>query len=157
MKCFGLHADHSRYKMRFADCHPNLKHHAKGLCQNCYAREYSRRGNAVLTRQKYKDVHREEYRQYGRELHQKHRQLCLDHYGHKCACPNCPETMDIFIEIDHINNDGEDHRKNDKEANHLYRWLIKNDFPSGFQSLCSNCNQAKRRHGKCPHMEVENA
>lgn len=24
--------------MRFADCHPNRKHHAKGMCRSCYAK-----------------------------------------------------------------------------------------------------------------------
>ena len=32
----------------------------------------------------------------------------------------------------------------------MYRWLEKNGFPSGFQTLCHNCNWAKSRGG-CPH------
>ena len=30
----------------------------------------------------------------------------------------------------------------------LYRWLIRKNFPSGYQILCMNCNFAK---GKCSH------
>ena len=33
----------------------------------------------------------------------------------------------------------------------LSNWIIKNNFPKGFQILCHNCNQAKAVYGKCPH------
>jgi len=33
----------------------------------------------------------------------------------------------------------------------LTNWIIKNNFPDGFQILCHNCNQAKAIYGKCPH------
>jgi len=33
----------------------------------------------------------------------------------------------------------------------LLRWIIKNNFPKGFQILCHNCNLAKGFYGKCPH------
>lgn len=142
---------------RTPTCHPDKRHHALGLCGACYRRGYDNREPRRAKIQKYRATHREAYRLYGRKLHQQHRDLVLDVYGHKCACLNCPETMEEFLEIDHIQNNGEEHRKNDKEANHLYRWLIKNNFPDGFQPLCSNCNQAKRRYGECPHTkEVSN-
>jgi len=33
----------------------------------------------------------------------------------------------------------------------LLNWIIKNNFPKGFQILCHNCNMAKGFYGKCPH------
>ena len=33
----------------------------------------------------------------------------------------------------------------------LQTWIIKNNFPKGFQILCHNCNSAKGFYGKCPH------
>jgi len=33
----------------------------------------------------------------------------------------------------------------------LHKWIIKNDYPDGFQILCHNCNNAKGFYGKCPH------
>ena len=33
----------------------------------------------------------------------------------------------------------------------LLKWIIKNNFPKGFQILCHNCNSAKAVYGKCPH------
>lgn len=69
-----------------------------------------------------------------------------------CAC--CSESIVEFLSVDHINNDGAAHRKsifNEPGARSFYRWLIKHDFPSGFQLLCHNCNRAKYIHGECPH------
>ena len=54
------------------------------------------------------------------------------------------------LQIDHINNDGSIIRKRLKQnkisftGNSYYRWLIKNNFPSGHQVLCANCNWLKR-------------
>jgi hypothetical protein len=32
----------------------------------------------------------------------------------------------------------------------LVIWIIKNNFPKGFQILCHNCNQTKGYYGQCP-------
>ena len=31
------------------------------------------------------------------------------------------------------------------------KWLIKNNFPEGYQILCYNCNTVKARYGQCIH------
>jgi len=74
--------------------------------------------------------------------------------GYVCAC--CGETEKSFLTIDHVNNDGAEHRKQirKKSANgtQVYRWLIKNNFPGGFQVLCWNCQWGKvKNNGICPH------
>ena len=46
------------------------------------------------------------------------------------------------LSIDHINSDGASHRK--EVGNGMYRWLLKNNFPEGFQVLCMNCQFIKR-------------
>jgi len=75
------------------------------------------------------------------------------HYGMQCVC--CGERSDLdFLTIDHMNNDGANHRKSLGllSGTRFYRWLIKEDFPEGFQTLCWNCNCGKRiNHGICPH------
>jgi hypothetical protein len=78
----------------------------------------------------------------------KRRRAVVTHYGGKCAC--CGESTFEFLEIDHINNDGAVHRKKIGKGN-TYKWLIANNYPPGFQVLCSNCNHAKGRYGYCPH------
>ncbi len=65
----------------------------------------------------------------------------------QCSC--CGEKEDKFLCLDHINGGGHQHRKNIK--NRIYEWIIKNDFPKGFQILCHNCNMAKGFYGECPH------
>lgn len=72
----------------------------------------------------------------------------ITRYGGKCTC--CGETEIKFLEIDHINNDGALHRKF-IGSSRIVAWLKKENYPSGFQILCSNCNMAKSRHGICPH------
>ena len=69
--------------------------------------------------------------------------------GYVCAC--CGETEISFLSIDHINNDGHEHRKTVKGSAILH-WLRDNNYPSGFQILCMNC-QFGRKHnnGTCPH------
>ena len=77
----------------------------------------------------------------------------LKHYSHSeipyCNC--CGEIELDFLSIDHIGGGGNEHRK--KLGNlTIFEWLIKNDFPSGFQVLCMNCNWGRaRNHGICPH------
>lgn len=54
--------------------------------------------------------------------------------------------------IDHINGNGSKHRKKLNNTD-MYRWLIKNKYPEGFQVLCMNCNFAKGMYGICPHIK----
>lgn len=57
-----------------------------------------------------------------------------------------------FLTIDHIDGNGAEHRRTLKRGGiTFYRWLINNGFPSGFQTLCYNCNCAKGQYGTCPH------
>ncbi len=75
----------------------------------------------------------------------------FNHYG-GCICNCCKEKELSFLSIDHINNDGAiERRKIGAQANMFYCWLKKNNYPSGFQVLCSNYNKAKWRYGQCPH------
>jgi hypothetical protein len=60
-----------------------------------------------------------------------------------------------FLTIDHIHDDGAEKRRTVEPGTgiSLYRWLRKNSYPSGYQVLCFNCNQAKHIFGRCPHQE----
>lgn len=70
--------------------------------------------------------------------------------GGKCAC--CDEKEIMFLSIDHINNDGNVHRK--EIGRNIIAWFqqISPDIPEGFQLLCRNCNWGKHiNKGICPH------
>lgn len=81
--------------------------------------------------------------------------VCFDRYGRKCVC--CELTYDVvFLTLDHVNNDGAAHRRSMSGYNGggwgaMYRWAIKNNFPDSVQSMCWNCNEARRINGVCPH------
>lgn len=76
----------------------------------------------------------------------------LTRYG-GCFCVCCGESGIEFLTIDHMNNDGAEHRKKLGGGGiRLYPWLKKNGYPSGYQVLCYNCNIARHWNGGvCPH------
>ena len=85
------------------------------------------------------------------------KKVIYDHYGWKCAC--CGEDEILFLCLDHINNDGNQHARDAgfkdprrRGGLEMYRWIIANNFPPIFQVLCFNCNNGKHRNGGvCPH------
>jgi hypothetical protein len=81
--------------------------------------------------------------------YKRRRDEVLNHYGRSCAC--CGEANEAFLSIDHIDGNGAGHRK--EIGANLYLWLLNNDFPEGFQTLCFNCNFAKRQEAHCPHCD----
>jgi hypothetical protein len=85
------------------------------------------------------------------------KKIVFEHYGNKCNCVTCDIVEQKFLSIDHIDNNGSKHK--DKKGRRLsgeklYRWIIKNNFPTNLQLLCMNCNFAKGHFGQCPHLEV---
>jgi 5-methylcytosine-specific restriction endonuclease McrA len=73
----------------------------------------------------------------------------MSNYGGCCTC--CGENNLECLTIDHINNDGKQHRK-EIGIGCLYKWLKDNNFPKeNFQILCYNCNMIKFKYGECPH------
>ena len=85
--------------------------------------------------------------------HNRIKQRVFDHYGNQCAC--CGESEPAFLAIDHIRNDGRLERKKDgtrSSGGHMYRRIIRANFPDTFQILCHNCNVGKHINGGvCPH------
>jgi hypothetical protein len=76
------------------------------------------------------------------------------HYGGvRCIC--CGIEEPTFLSLDHINNNGAQHRKELGWASsglNFYRWLKIHNYPDlGLQVLCHNCNIGKEINGVCPH------
>ncbi|KKM24391.1 hypothetical protein LCGC14_1605530 [marine sediment metagenome] len=91
------------------------------------------------------------------------KQRVIDHYGGICLC--CGESELLLLTIDHIYEDGAEHRRQifpnikgrTPGGDNFYRWLEKNQYPDGFQTLCYNCNIGKHRNGGiCPHQKATN-
>jgi hypothetical protein len=73
---------------------------------------------------------------------------CVSHYSdNTCKCSKCGENdMDVLC-LDHINDNGAEHRAIVGSGGKvMYRWAIKNNFPPMFQVLCMNCNIDKQRN-----------
>lgn len=103
------------------------------LCNRCCS------ANGIVRRKRDAEIKTEVFNAYG---------------GFMCAC--CGETEVAFLTIDHVNNDGAEHRRQLKEesgSSHLYKWLRRNGYPAGFSVLCMNCNWGRYINGGiCPHM-----
>ena len=112
--------------------------------------EYRRK--EIIRNQKNQRANRERYLQYAKEGRMRLRQKVWDGYG-GAICKCCGESHKEFLCIDHINGGGLQHRRyiGVRSGLAFYRWLIKEGFPSGYQVLCFNCNQAKGFSGYCPH------
>lgn len=134
------------------------KRKLKNLCTLCGLRKpykdfvHCRKCKKKLA--EWQQDNRESNRTAGKRWRDRLRAEVIQTYGGICKC--CGEDEPIFLTIDHINNDGADHRRALVGRNqgggswNTYIWLKKNNFPSGFQVLCWNCNWAKS-HGGCPH------
>lgn len=74
-------------------------------------------------------------------------------YGGKCVC--CGETYWAYLQLDHVNDDGGEHRRSllleGKAPYKSVEWAIKNNYPDTLQLLCANCHQAKTRRVSCIH------
>ena len=82
------------------------------------------------------------------------------HYSKSLKCICCGVKGIEFLTIDHIIPKREMAKNKELiqkkftsklKGEALSKWLKKNNYPSGFQILCWNCNFAKGVLGKCPH------
>lgn len=75
----------------------------------------------------------------------------IDMYGGQCTC--CGEVDPRFLTLDHIESDGNEHRK-DLACNQIMALAIRDFQPSKYQVLCYNCNCGKSTNGGlCPHKD----
>jgi hypothetical protein len=107
-----------------------------------------------IQRKEYRLINSKRISEKNKKSYQYLRSNVISHYSNNmmiCMCPGCNENHLDFLTIDHIDNNGSEHRKQlgNVGGTGLYKWLIKNNFPTGFQVLCMNCNFSKGKHGKC--------
>lgn len=100
----------------------------------------------------YRKNNKEKVKIWDKAIYQRLREKVFDHYGWVCKC--CGEIEPAFLTIDHVDNGGTQHRKEIGGGTCFYRWLIKNNFPEEFQTLCWNCN-CGRKLDICPHKKVK--
>lgn len=135
------------------------KRYYRDYCVQCwsasrreYQKDYRERNAERLT--KYHADKYERTKETGRLVRKRHyekwKKAVFDHYGHECSC--CGEKEPKFLTIDHVNDDGAEHRKEVSAGIVLFRWLVTNGFPRTFRILCFNCNSGRFHNGGiCPH------
>jgi hypothetical protein len=143
-KAKGLCAKHLSRLMRYGDvnAHPRRPKGSRQCEVPGCARPYSALGRCTGH---YYDPERD--RGYRDALREK----VLGHYGRACAC--CGATVDLTL--DHVNGDGAQHRlelygdSQGAGGTRFYRWLIRQGFPPGYQTLCRRCNLSKGKSEFC--------
>ena len=92
-----------------------------------------------------------------RAKHQQLRLAVFEAYGGaKCNC--CGEKSLTMLNVDHIHNNGNKHRREVGGTRQVYRQILEMENPRFyFQVLCSNCNLSKvRNKGVCEHVTNKN-
>ena len=121
-------------------------------CNKIKSKEYY--NNRKPKRTIYLNARKDETSKYHRESCQQFKALIMAHYGDgKCACVKCGENRLPCLTIDHINGGGNKHRRENHTHTglHFYKWLIHNNYPTGYRTLCWNCQfivEDERRNNK---------
>ena len=79
-------------------------------------------------------------------IRREYKRKVFNNYGNKCS--TCLFNDIRALQIDHINNNGAEERKalgGQKFSGwKFYKYLIDNNYPDGYQTLCANCNMIKQ-------------
>ena len=136
------------YKDYYLKNSERRKKYAKGYrinnlekCKNADKSHYLRnKEKHVEYRKKYQEMNSEKLNKY----RTKYRLEAMSILGKICV--KCGFNDLRALSIDHINGGGDkDRREVDKQ---IYRWLRKNNYPEGYQTLCMNCQFIKRAENK---------
>lgn len=99
-----------------------------------------------IAQAKYRAKNKEKINAWHRERKLNMKFKVLEQYG--TACKICGFSDYRALQIDHINDNGAEERKSLGGQNfsgwRFYEWLIANDFPEGYQTLCANHNNIKQ-------------
>lgn len=149
----------------FRDFSPYQQKNKYSRCKKCvnrlsneWARNNPEKANAKSARHRAKvglPTYNARMRAFQKKNYPKIKAKVFDHYGWQCAC--CGEACRTFLQIDHIHNNGAQHRKElgMSAGTSFYYWLINNNFPDSYQTLCVNCNWGKlQNNGICPHKDL---
>jgi hypothetical protein len=92
----------------------------------------------------------ERSKETGKRSRDKLKQEAIEAYGGVCKC--CGESNRFFLTLDHINNDGHEHRKRLGSSKQIYTHLRREGWPDYVRLLCFNCNLGRAINGgTCPH------
>lgn len=121
-------------------------------CKTCHnkrrqAARKAKTGHYATERERYHDRHLVACR----SSYYRAKERVFAHYGVICVGCGFPDMR--ALSIDHVDSGGADHRRTLGGIN-FYRWLVRQGFPVGFQTLCMNCQWIKRhdKHELRPYL-----
>lgn len=137
------------------DKHNSTKDKRQTWCRTCKnaRRRERRRAKEGCYKDEYKN-NRDKHLAICRRRNERYKQTIISHYSPDMKCCKCGFNDMRALSIDHINSDGAKHRKEIGSGNSLYCWLLRNNFPEGFQVLCMNC-QFIKRHEECEYRKYD--
>lgn len=135
----------------------------KAECKECRKgrtmdRYHQKRDHCLGVRRVYQQRNRQHIRERDKASRFARKLEVFGHYG-GAFCQCCGETCVDMLSLDHINQDGAEHRRSLKKeiggvagGHFIYAWARRNNFPPMFQVLCMNCNRGRYYNsGICPH------
>ena len=131
------------------------------MCSTCHTllpntvfhKQYGRKDGLQRECKLCRKKHKKTYDSYQKGYRNRQKKLVYDHYcvDGKICCATCGFSNIKALSIDHINNNGSEHRKEISKGKKynigsiaIYRSIINNNYPDGFQILCMNCQWIKR-------------
>ena len=141
------------------------------LCKECRKHDYYvlQDHYKAACKQYYRD-HKEYFIKYNKQYWANHKEErmsefhvwatkikieTLTHYSAgKPLCACCGEKILLLLTLDHMNNNGNKHRKSGCGGGvNFYSKLRTQGFPKGYQVLCFTCNAGRHLNGGvCPHL-----
>lgn len=76
----------------------------------------------------------------------------FDHYGRECTCCGC--GIPKLLTIEYMRSKGVENQ-NIIDQSKLYKYLVTENFPAAYETLCINCNYGKGKGTACPHSELD--
>jgi len=127
-------------------------------CRQCHSNDNKKyKYNRKEYYQTYRKKNRKSISRKNRERRKAIKIEVLTYYGNgKICCVICGEEREACLSIDHINEDGANHRRQLKSgyAAHFHEWLKHENFPEGYQTLCMNCQWVKHRNWQEAEEEI---
>jgi hypothetical protein len=154
--------EYYKFKQDYLKLHPDEQIEALRLRRQKYwdnieqRRAQTNQYNNSEERKKHRSDYAKKYNQehlheltVKRRYHRRNARLKVyQHYSNgTMKCAKCGNNDIDVLSIDHINGGGNAHRKNVVHS-HTEEWLVRNNFPDGFQVLCMNCQFKKRVENK---------
>lgn len=151
---------HSKFYHRCCYCHKIATEEYPinyGKCSKCKKEHHDiwyakNRIRVLLDKKEEYEKNPEPRKRKGAEFRRAERRMALMHYGNgNPSCECCGETVEEFLCLDHIDNDGKKERELFGGGISYYTSLRKRGYPKIVRILCHNCNMARAFYGVCPH------